>query len=194
MILRPRLVRLALAGVPCGAARVRRRSAEARRVLDLCAAEGGAPVGEWSQDSEGRPLPRAGWYWSIAHRGQYAAAVVSPRPVGIDVEILRPRPEEAFAETGHAEEWALLGGAAPGAFFRLWTAKEAVLKLRGVGMAGWDRCRVKSALSLSRLIVSFDGIEYDVNQVSLHDAMAAVACEVEANADVSWAVTDAQRD
>jgi phosphopantetheinyl transferase (holo-ACP synthase) len=191
MILRPMVTRLALGGVPCGAARVRRRSAEARGLLDQCAAACGAPSGDWPQDADGRPLVQAGWHWSLAHRGHYAAAVVANRPVGIDVEVSRPRPDEAFDETGSAAEWAVLGGRAPGAFFRLWTAKEAVLKLRGVGMAGWDRCRVKSALSPSRLVVMFDDIEYDVDQLFVRDAVAALAFEAGAGATVEWVTLEA---
>lgn len=70
--------------------------------------------------------------------------------VGIDVELLRPRPRahELAARFFHPDEAATLSTLADdqdrhlGAFIRLWCAKEAVLKAHGQGLSfGLDRLR-----------------------------------------------------
>lgn len=190
MTLHPLVARFSLADIPCGARRVRTRSEEARRTLALCAERCDAPIGGWMQDPDGRPLPNDGWHWSLAHRGAWTAAVVATTPVGIDVEIIRPRPDEVFDETGGAAEWAILGGRSVDAFFRLWTAKEAVLKLRGLGMAGWDRCRVTSAPSASRLVISLEEHEYMVDGFVRGPIVAAAAFATETDVDVQWELVE----
>jgi phosphopantetheinyl transferase len=77
--------------------------------------------------------------FNLSHSGIYAAAVVSrDREVGIDLERIRPdaasRDIAARFFTGEERAWLK---ATPGveAFFRLWTAKEAVLKAMGTGLS-----------------------------------------------------------
>ena len=69
-----------------------------------------------------------GLYLSISHSRGLAACAVADRPVGLDVELVRPAPRRVWEhlspeERSHAADDA--------AFFRLWTAKEALLKCRG---------------------------------------------------------------
>lgn len=78
-------------------------------------------------DAQGKPLTD-GLYLSISHSRGLAACAVADRPVGLDVELVRPAPRRVWEhlspeERSHAADDA--------AFFRLWTAKEALLKCRG---------------------------------------------------------------
>ena len=80
--------------------------------------------------------------FNLSHSGQYGVVAVSVgRPVGVDVEIIRrdftwpelaeryfSRSENAWLRTHPPDE-------AVRSFFRLWVAKEAVLKSSGVGLS-----------------------------------------------------------
>jgi 4'-phosphopantetheinyl transferase len=77
--------------------------------------------------------------FNLSHSGACAAAVISRgREVGIDLEQIRSGPDwHAIAARFFTEEEQAWLAATPGAaaFFRLWTAKEAVVKAAGTGLA-----------------------------------------------------------
>jgi 4'-phosphopantetheinyl transferase len=77
--------------------------------------------------------------FNLSHSGACAAAAVSRgRELGIDIEQIRPDAawRDIAARFFSPEERAWLDSRVePGAFFRLWTAKEAVLKAAGTGLA-----------------------------------------------------------
>ncbi len=181
----------------------------ARRALERCALALNAPLAGWSQDTHGRPEPLNGHFWSIAHKRDWAAAVIAAGPVGIDVEHIRPRNELAWNAMAGLDEWALLerhgiaadqppnpaplpegsrrveppanGVQRPSvrpwlAFFRMWTAKEAVLKANGVGLKGLDDCRLIELRGTSRLVLVFGGTAFEVEQIVFGDHIAAVTC------------------
>jgi 4'-phosphopantetheinyl transferase len=85
---------------------------------------------------------RAGMQFNLSHSGRYGIVAVSiGRPVGVDVEALRADfrwPELAdryFSRRENAWLRTLPAGEALRWFFRLWVAKEAVLKAAGVGLS-----------------------------------------------------------
>ena len=74
--------------------------------------------------------------FSISHCKNAIAVALSDRPVGVDVESFRHAEEPLLKRTMNPEEQAEVRAAADPAeaFTRLWTRKEAVLKLRGTGL------------------------------------------------------------
>ena len=74
--------------------------------------------------------------FSISHCKNAIAVALSDRPVGVDVERFRHAEEPLLQRTMNPEEQAEVRAAADTAeaFTRLWTRKEAVLKLRGTGL------------------------------------------------------------
>ncbi len=78
-------------------------------------------VGDWSKDESGKPICESG-YLSIAHSGEYAVAVWDERPIGVDLEHIRPL-SPALAKR--------LGGDDP---LLTWVKKEALGKALGVGV------------------------------------------------------------
>jgi len=142
MILRPVLLPIAALPALSTRERVAEQSRLARIALTECARLSGGPASDWNKDANGAPSPNDGWHWSIAHSREWAAAVISREPVGIDVERIRPRREGLFDQVAGEDEWNAIGGRTWNLFFRMWTAKEAVLKANRAGI-GWLReCRV----------------------------------------------------
>jgi hypothetical protein len=108
MIIQPVLIRIPFQSGLSGAQKVERQRRFARIALDHCARRSGLPAGEWPQTAERVPVPRDGYYWSMAHKPRFAAAVISPSPVGIDIEVVTPRERDLSAAVASPEEWAIM--------------------------------------------------------------------------------------
>jgi len=129
----------------------RRRAREA--LVQSCLASG-VPAGPFAKDTRNVPLPFGGIYWSISHKPQYVAAVISSSPVGIDLEEVTPRTRRLFGYIAEDSEWALAEQNWD-TFFRFWTAKEAVLKATGAGLRDLKKARIQAILDGDRLIVEY---------------------------------------
>lgn len=70
---------------------------------------------------KGKPYAEGLPYFSISHSGEWVAAAVAEKPVGIDIEQIRPVDPRLAARIG----------AEPERFFEEWTAKEAHYKIVG---------------------------------------------------------------
>lgn len=79
-------------------------------------------------------LPRLHVNWS--HSGPFVLCALGDRPVGVDIEVIRPRsaalPRYALTALEYAQYQA--GGADWPAFYTLWTRKEAWCKYTGQGL------------------------------------------------------------
>jgi len=75
-------------------------------------------------------------FFSLSHSKNAVACAISTRPIGIDIESIRPVKEAVVRYAMNAEEAnAILSSPMPDMeFSRLWTRKEAVLKLTGRGI------------------------------------------------------------
>lgn len=118
-----------------GAAVSGKRKAEWKKLLE----EGESNV---CFDASGKPyIEIEGVSFNLSHAGIYVAAAVGTEPVGIDVEGGRP-PSERIVARCHPQErdWYAAGNPEDeaekaGKFWRLWTAKESVMKRDGRGIA-----------------------------------------------------------
>ena len=99
----------------------------ARRLLALALERecGLAPLPEIRRAEGGKPYFPAcpGLHFNLSHSHGGAVCALHDRPVGVDIERLRPAPRR------------LSDGLDDEAFFRLWTAREATVKRRGEGLA-----------------------------------------------------------
>jgi 4'-phosphopantetheinyl transferase len=91
----------------------------------------------------GRPeiaAARAGVSFSLSHSGDVGVVAIAPESVGVDVEVVRARrhgervAERIMSVHDYARWRSLAAAERPRAFLREWTAKEAYLKLLGVGI------------------------------------------------------------
>ena len=138
------------------------------------------------KDEQGVPLPEDGLYWAISHKSTCVAGAVATCALGIDVEKIKPMKKDMYARIAADAEWALMGGAHEDAFFRVWTGKEAVLKMVGVGMKGLSDCFVKSVLNDEALRINYLGNSWDVGYVRLNGHVIAAATDKDR--DICWDV------
>lgn len=165
--------------------RVRFLSGYARQALIASAALRGVALAPEAlfQEASGRPEPLPAGYWSVSHKPSYVAGVFSPEPVGIDIERIRTYSIRLRAKTADAAEWGLVDPELPESFFRFWTAKEAVLKIGGAGIAHLLQCRVIRIEGRHRLRVRYREAEYRICHGYFDDHVAAV---VEGALPIQW--------
>ena len=88
----------------------------------------------------GKPalLGHPGIHFNLSHCKEAVICVLDDKPVGVDIEMVRPYKESLARYTMNEEEWQQIQRAASREleFTRLWTQKEAVLKLQGDGIRG----------------------------------------------------------
>lgn len=167
-----------------GRAKVAALSGYARQALELSAQWSGVRLKELHKDTNGAPLPSEGVFWSLSHKEGCVAGVVSNRPVGIDLELLRGFSSALYARLAAPQEWALAAGCDDRLFLRYWTAKEAVLKAVGKGLSGLGRCRVTAIESEHRIVALFDDESWSVTQCwADHCHLAAVTDQ---GRTISW--------
>jgi phosphopantetheine--protein transferase-like protein len=102
------------------------------------------------------------------------AAVIGRGRIGIDVEEIEPRRENIFGYVASDEEWSLFGGKSWDSLYRCWTAKEAVVKSTGTGLAGLKSCRVADVQDDASISLSFEGRLYKVAQMRLDGHIVSV--------------------
>jgi 4'-phosphopantetheinyl transferase len=156
--------------------RVQFLSRHARQALRMSAERLHVELGRLEKDPRGAPLPFDGHFWSLTHKPDYVAGVVAPVVIGIDLEKIRSCSPALFRKTASEEEWALAaGGDRQKAFFRYWTAKEAVLKTGGEGIRDLSRCRIHRIADDSRLFVDYAGRSWPVDQLYFDGHVASLA-------------------
>ena len=108
----------------------RQRSICAELALQAAFALAGLAPLNYTIGSNGRPELPGSLDLSISHAGEYGAAVLAPMPVGLDLEEKGRSLARIRKRICSREEL----GVTDGELVRLWTAKEAYLKLTGEGL------------------------------------------------------------
>jgi 4'-phosphopantetheinyl transferase superfamily len=159
----------------------------ARQALRMSADRMGIVLGELHKDADYVPLPFGEYHWSVSHKPKYVAAVIGQGRMGIDIEEVGPRKENIFGYVASADEWRLFGGESWDSLYRCWTAKEAVLKSTGTGLAGLKSCRVVDVQDDANISLSLEGRLYKVDQIRLDGHIIAV---LKNDNLVEWVVLD----
>ncbi len=157
-----------------GKDRVTAMSNQARNALEISSELTGLSITSTPKDHRGAPLPENGVYWSISHKPKYAAAVCSNIPVGIDIEKIRPRGSALLNYIAKSDEWNHFNEKSWFNFFRIFTSKEAVLKLTGDGISRLGKCKIHKVINNDQLVILFENKEYIIEHFLISDHIASI--------------------
>lgn len=95
-------------------------------------------------NEHGKPSIEGGPHFSISHCKAGIAVAVDEKPIGIDIEAIRHADEELIKRTMNEAERELVNEGMSElerdrAFIRLWTQKEAVVKMQGTGITSFEQ-------------------------------------------------------
>ncbi len=165
---------------------VEARRALSRRALALAAEAMGARLGPERHGEHGQPLPDGDWHSSRSHARSCAAAACAPFALGVDVEEVLPRRDELVPRMCSRDELDLLGGFTWERAFRIWTAKEAVLKKAGVGLLELSACRLTAVDGDRQAWIHHRGRHHKVEQLSRDGHWVAIAHDGPEETEVKW--------
>ena len=85
----------------------------------------------------GKPyLKNNSMFFNISHSGDYVVLVTADNETGVDIEIVKPFPESVAGRFFTPEENEYINAENTSeAFFRIWTAKESIMKGSGLGLS-----------------------------------------------------------
>ncbi|MBC2703595.1 4'-phosphopantetheinyl transferase superfamily protein [Desulfobacula sp.] len=129
----------------------------------------------FEKDTLGVPRLSNGLCWSVSHKPDFVAGVVSKEKIGIDLErikdisdalferIIEPEEERHFRHQGKST-----------IFFRVFTAKEAVLKKTRDGIRGLPKVKIKEVVDEKNLVVQYIDKKYLVENFYFDGYLASV--------------------
>ena len=96
---------------------------------------------EFLYNEHGKPYIERGPFFSISHCKEAIAVALDDQPIGIDVESIRRFDPELVTRTMNDSEQALIAASETPerVFTRLWTQKEAILKMEGTGIESFEQ-------------------------------------------------------
>lgn len=146
-----------------------------REALRICAHFSRINLKNLKKSSLGAPLPFDGTYWSVSHKPLFATAVLGKYPMGIDIEKVKSPSGAVVRKVISAEEDSLCREKKrDDYFFRVWTAKEAVLKAEGIGLQGLSKCRIVQVPDEATMLLNYQEKPYRVIQISFKGHIASV--------------------
>ena len=110
-------------------------------------------------DSRGKPyIENGGCFINYSHSGRFAAAAVSDKPVGIDIEEKGRKSISAAMRIATANELEFIDGSSE-RFLVIWTLKEAHVKCTGEGIRN-NLKEIEFDLSGGKPVSDIPGFEY----------------------------------
>ncbi len=135
-------------------------------------------IDSFKKNRSGTPKPLNGIYWSVTHKLDFVAGVVSKKKIGIDIEFkksVEDISDTLYKRIINSDEHLLFKDDDKAAsFFRAFTAKEAVLKNSGDGIKGVSKTKIKTVIDEKNLIVEYLNRKYLVESFYFDRYLAAV--------------------
>ena len=156
----------------------------ARECIKASALKSKLDVERFETDESGAPLPSNGIFWSLSHKPEVVAGVVSRQRVGIDIEKLKSVSDALFKRiVDQTESSYFMNPDKIYVFFRVFTAKEAVLKKTGIGIKGLSKAKIVSVPDDHHLIVHYLDKKYRIENFYFDGYLASVTKD---NLDIEW--------
>ena len=119
----------------------------------------------FNYEKNGKPYVENGPYFSISHCKTAIAVAIDNRPIGIDIESIRHADDELIARTMNEEEQSQITNhkspiESARAFTRLWTQKEAIVKLQGTGIESFEQLQSIRTQNTEYRIQTFENENY----------------------------------
>ena len=138
----------------------------------------------FEKDALGVPLASNGICWSVSHKPDFVAGVVSTEKIGIDLEQIKDISNALFERIVEPEEGLHFRNQDKNIiFFRAFTAKEAVLKKVTDGIQGLPKAKVIMVIDDETLIVQYLGKKYLVENFYFDGYLASITKD---HFDVQW--------
>jgi len=161
-----------------GKAKVSALSRFARKSAKASSLKSKLKIEMFKKDNSGVPEPLNGIYWSVTHKLDFVAGIVSKKNVGIDIEFIRHAKDVSdnlFKRIISSDEQLIFKNHDKNiAFFRAFTAKEAVLKKTTDGIKGLSKTKIKTIIDDNNLIVEYLNKKYLVENFYFDNYLAAV--------------------
>ncbi|SDT84031.1 4'-phosphopantetheinyl transferase superfamily protein [Desulfobacula phenolica] len=143
-------------------------------------------IDRFMKDDLGVPEPSNGYFWSVSHKLDFVAGVVSMEKIGIDVERLKDVSEALFQTIVDPDEAGCFWGQDKNIiFFRVFTAKEAVLKKTTDGLKGMSKVKTKQVHDDKNITLEYLNTKYLVENFYFDGYLASVTKDC---FDVQWAL------
>jgi 4'-phosphopantetheinyl transferase len=140
----------------------------------------------FEKDASGVPLSSNGICWSVSHKLDYVAGVVSKEKIGIDLERIKDVSEVLFKRVVESDERLLFKNQDKLiVFFRAFTAKEAVIKKTAVGIRGLSKTKIKMVIDDQYLVAQYLDKKYLVENCYFDGYLASVTKD---HFDVQWTI------
>ncbi len=158
-----------------GSERVKALSKFARRSAKKSAQKSKFEIDAFDNYISGAPKASNGIWWSISHKKDFVAGVVSKEEIGIDIEQIKDVSDGLFDRIVDPVEQALFKNEdRTDIFFRVFTAKEAVLKKTMDGIKGLSIVKVDEVIDASQLILNYMNRNYLVENFYFDGYFASV--------------------
>jgi 4'-phosphopantetheinyl transferase len=157
-----------------------------RQCLTVSSRKAGLDIQVFDKSDTGTPLPDKGIFWSVSHKPDMVAGVVSTAPVGIDVEKITDVSDVLFERIVSDEEKNCFppDENKKKIFFRCFTGKEAVVKYQGIGLKGLSKVKINHVLDSRNLLLVCGRYEYRVESFQTGAYLSSV---VKNDFNVEWA-------
>lgn len=96
--------------------------------------------------------------FSISHSGELVVLAMSDTEVGIDIEKIKPRDYEAIVERHFTKGESKMVNSLED-FLKVWTKKEAYLKLTSEGLGGLNGCDVSKSITYENDLLMFTTLD-----------------------------------
>ena len=119
----------------------------------------------FNYEKNGKPYVENGPFFSISHCKTAIAVAIDNRPIGIDIESIRHADDDLIERTMNEEEKSQITNhksqiESARAFTRLWTQKEAIVKLQGTGIESFEQLRSIRTQNTEHRIQTFENENY----------------------------------